>query len=171
MEQLDFKPAKSKTDFRSNYRLHDLAETVGKNLLVQWNIKFRNFGEDRRFTLICEKGEEKPDTIIHYDGKSVLIEWKGKHSSNWIVSEKSVKSYDKWKEKLKLPVLICFFEFNEANSVVNRRFAIWDMHTYSEIQRKQWDKNKMVEFGGELPVFNKLNLIEKVFNYPAVWSA
>ena len=164
MEELDFKPAKTKNDFRSNYKLHDLAESVGKNLLVQWNIKFRNFGEDRRFESTWEKGEDKPDAVITYNGKSVLVDWKGKHSGNWIVNERAVKSYERWKEKLNLPVLICFFEFNESNSVIDRRFAILETHEYSENKKKQWDKNKTVEFGGELPVFNKLNLIKEVFS-------
>ena len=38
MKGLDFRPAKSKEEFRGNYKLHDLAERTGKNLLVQWGL-------------------------------------------------------------------------------------------------------------------------------------
>lgn len=38
MKKLDHRPAKSKQEFGSNNKLHDLSERVGKNLLVQWGI-------------------------------------------------------------------------------------------------------------------------------------
>ena len=59
MKNLDFKPAKSTEDFRSNYKLHDIAEFNGKNLLVQWGFKCSDFGEDNRYKKVWEKGEDK----------------------------------------------------------------------------------------------------------------
>ena len=52
MEDLKNKPDKSKENFRSNYKPHDLAGTAGENLLVQWGIEFKPFGEDNRFTCV-----------------------------------------------------------------------------------------------------------------------
>ena len=49
MKNLDFRPSKSTKDFRKNYKLHDIAEYNGKNLLVQWGFKCTEFGEDNRY--------------------------------------------------------------------------------------------------------------------------
>ena len=164
MEELDFQPAKSKHDFRANYKLHDLAELIGKNLFIQCNVKFNNFGEDRRFEKLWEKGEDKPDMIISYKGKSALLDWKGKRKNRWIVNERAVKSYEHWHDELKLPLLICFFVFDNENKVIDRRFSLLDIHQYKKGKKRQWDKNRTVEFIGDLPVFNKSNLIKYVFD-------
>jgi len=75
MKELDFRPAKSKEEFRSNYKLHDLSEQVGKNLLVQWGFDFKTLGEDKRYQKLWEKGEDKPDIILTSKGKSALLDW------------------------------------------------------------------------------------------------
>ena len=85
MKELDFKPHKTTEEFRNNYKLHDLAEECGKNLLVQWGIKFDLFGKDRRYEKVWERGKDKPDLIISYKGKEGLLDWKGKHTSRWIM--------------------------------------------------------------------------------------
>ncbi len=164
MEQLDFKPAKSTKNFRDNYKLHDMAENAGKDLLIQWGISFKKFGDDRRFEKLWEKGEDKPDLIITYKTKSALLDWKGKHSNKWIANERAVKSYEKWQQSFKTPMLICFLVFDNFGMVSERRFAVINLHAYSVNKKKQWDKNKTVEFKDELPVFNKENLLKFVFN-------
>jgi hypothetical protein len=160
MKELDFRPAKSKENFRSNYRLHDLAERAGKNLLVQWGIEFSEFGEDKRYEKLWEKGEDKPDIILKYKGNTVLLDWKGKHTSSFIANTRAVKAYIRWQDKMNVPVIISFFVFDEQNNLVDRRFAILSEHKFRDSENKQWDKNKTVQFDEELPKFTKENLMK-----------
>jgi hypothetical protein len=160
MKALNFRPAKSKDEFRSNYKLHDLAERAGKNLLVQWGIDFKIFGEDRRYEKVWEKGEDKPDVVINYKGKHALLDWKGKHTKSFLVNIRAIESYERWRKKFHIPVVIAFFIFDENNSLSERRFAFLPAHKYVESVLKQWDKNKTVEFIEELPKFTKENLIK-----------
>ena len=160
MKELDFHPAKSKEEFRSNYKLHDLAERAGKNLLVQWAIDFKMFGEDKRYEKLWEKGEDKPDVIINYKGKQALLDWKGKHSKTFLVNTRAIKSYERWQIKFNIPVIIAFIVFDENNNLIDRRFAFLPVHEFVESEKTQWDKNKTVEFKEDLPKFTKENLIK-----------
>ena len=160
MKELDFRPAKSKEEFRSNYKLHDLAERAGKNLLVQWAIDFKMFGEDKRYEKLWEKGEDKPDVIIDYKGKQALLDWKGKHTKTFLVNTRAIKSYERWQIKFNIPVIIAFVIFDENNYLIDRRFAFLPVHEFVESEKTQWDKNKTVEFKEDLPKFTKENLIK-----------
>jgi Holliday junction resolvase len=162
MKDLKFKPAKSKEDFRNNYKLHDLAEYHGKNLLTQWGIDFDDFGKDKRYEKVWEKGEDKPDIIAKFDDKKFLIDWKGKSKEAFWVNKRAIDSYINWSEKLNMPIVICFFLF-ENNQLKDRRFALVTMHKYEEIFSKAWDKNEVVKFNEELPILTKSNLI-KILN-------
>jgi len=159
MEELDFRPSKSKESFRSNYKLHDLAERAGKNLLIQWGIDFREFGEDKRYEKLWEKGEDKPDIIINYKNKFALLDWKGKHTKTFLVNERAIKAYQKWQEKINVPVIISFLIFDEQNNLIDRRFAFLPVHEFVSSKERQWDRNKTVEFKEELPKFTKEKLI------------
>jgi len=159
MKELDFNPSKSKEEFRHNYRLHDLAERAGKNLLVQWGIEFVEFGEDKRYEKLWEKGEDKPDVLINYKGMTALIDWKGKHSQKFLANTRAVKAYLRWQEKMKMPVIISFFMFNEQGTLTDRRLAVLTKHNFVDSGDKQWDKNETVEFGNDLPKFTKENLL------------
>lgn len=160
MKELDFRPAKSKEDFRNNYRLHDMAERVGKNLLIQWGIEFHEFGEDKRYEKLWEKGEDKPDVILSYKGKTALLDWKGKHTNTFIVNTRAVKAYIRWQEKMNMPVIISFFVFDDQNGLLDRRFALLSRHKFIDSESIQWDKNKTIQFSDELPKFTKENLLE-----------
>ncbi len=160
MKDLDFRPSKSKSDFRKNYKLHDLAEYQGKNLLTQWGIGFIEFGEDQRYERVWEKGEDKPDLILNLKNQRAFLDWKGKHSSKWLVNERAAKSYEHWSERHKIPVIIAFMVFDESNILIERRFAFLNFHNYIFSSDRQWDKNRTVEFNFELPEFNKANIIE-----------
>jgi hypothetical protein len=160
VKELDFKPSKSKKDFRKNYKLHDMAEFHGKNLLTQWGIEFSEFGEDKRYERVWEKGEDKPDLILNLKNQNVFLDWKGKHQSKWLVNERAIKSYERWSDKHKLPVIIAFLVFDEFNALKERRFAFLHFHNYIFSSDRQWDKNRTVEFNLELPEFNKANIIE-----------
>ena len=160
MKTLNFKPVKSKDDFRKNYKLHDLAEYHGKNLFSQWGIDFKEFGKDRRFEKVWEKGEDKPDIIAEYNGVNFLIDWKGKSKEGYWVNKRAIESYQNWSTKLKLPVVMCFFLFDVKNNLKARRFAVLSKHQYTSLEGKAWDKNEVVKFQEELPEFTKSKLIE-----------
>ncbi|MEE9431813.1 MAG: hypothetical protein V3V16_12270 [Melioribacteraceae bacterium] len=160
MKTLNFKPAKTKNDFRKNYKLHDLAEYHGKNLFSQWGIDFNEFGKDRRYEKVWEKGKDKPDILANYLGIEFLIDWKGKRKPGWWVNKRAVESYKGWSEKLNLKMVICYFVFNESNALQERSFALLNYHKYKELANKAWDKNDVVAFEKDLPKFTKLNLIK-----------
>ncbi|MFA3783514.1 hypothetical protein ABRY23_10670 [Melioribacteraceae bacterium 4301-Me] len=157
MRQLDFNPTKTSEEFHRNYRLHDLAEEVGLNLLVQWGFEFSEFGKDKRYEKLWEKGEDKPDMIVSYNGKSVLLDWKGKQSRKWQINERAVKSYENWKKKLKMEMIICFFVFDQNKVLMDRKFAVLGVNNYTKVAKMQWDKNKTVEFENNLLEFNREN--------------
>lgn len=160
MKDLDFNPHKSTKEFRKNYKLHDLAETHGKNLLIQWGFHFDEFGKDNRYEKVWEKGEDKPDLLIGYKNKSALLDWKGKHKSLWIVNKRAVSAYEKWKKEFDLPVFICFAVFDEHDMIFEIRFACLGSHGYAISAKKEWDKNDTVEFKTDLPVFSKTNILK-----------
>ncbi len=160
MKNLDFQPKKTTQKFRSNYKLHDMAEFHGKNLLVQFGFDFQAFGEDRRYEKVWEKGEDKPDALISYNGKKLLLDWKGKHKSKWIVNERAVRSYEKWSAELNLPLMIAFFVFDSENKLIDRRFAVLNLHQYKVRTQREWDKNKTVRFPDDIPFFNGANMMK-----------
>jgi hypothetical protein len=160
MQSLDFKPVKSKTDFRKNYKLHDAAEQLGKNLLIQWGIKFETFGEDKRLEKVWEKGNDKPDLIITYKGKMALLDWKAKHKPVWLANKRAVQSYEKWMKLKNLNALIVFFLFNDNDEFLETRFACIGEHKYQISDEQEWDKNKTIEFCSPLPRFTKAALLK-----------
>lgn len=159
MKELDFRPHKSKSDFRKNYKLHDLAEQHGKNLLTQWGVRFKSFGEDRRYQKLWEKGKDKPDQIITINNKQILLDWKSKHKPYWILNKRAYDSYLKWGRQLSQKIIIAFFVFDDDNMLRERRFALIGYHNCKTSEKKQWDKNETVEFKDDLPEFNKANLL------------
>jgi len=160
LKELDFRPYKSKEKFRANYHLHDLAETVGKNLLTQWGIDFKPFGEDNRFTRVWEKGDDKPDMIISHQGKDAFLDWKGKHSEKWLMNKRAAVSYKHWGEKFSIPVFICYVIFNNENILQDVRFVNLAVHQYQNAQEKAWDKNEVVVLLEPPPSFTKANLLK-----------
>ena len=160
MKRLDFKPVKSKEEFRRNYKLHDMAEEVGKNLLTQWGINFRNFGSDKRYQKVWEGGEDKPDMLIEFEGKQALLDWKGKRKAKWLVNQRAVRAYEKWSKALNLPVIIAFFVFNDNGELKERRCAILGKNSYRSSPGKQWDANETIEFEEPLPFFNKTEILK-----------
>ena len=117
MKKLDFNPYKTKDEFQNNYKLHDLAETYGKNLLIQWGVKFSEFGKDNRYQKIWERGKDKPDLLIEYNGEKAFLDWKGKHKKVWLVNKRAFDSYKFLKDKYSLPAFICFSVFSEINTL------------------------------------------------------
>ena len=160
MKQLDFSPEKSTGEFRKNYKLHDLAELYGKNLLIQWGFTFEEFGKDKRFEKVWEGGQDKPDLIIEYKGKKALLDWKGKHKAAWLTNKRAASSYEKWQEKFNIPAFICFAVFTSHNSLSDFRFACLGFHNYIFSTGKEWDKNDTIEFNSGLPEFTKANILK-----------
>ena len=164
MKNLDFNPSKSTADFRKNYKLHDIAEFNGKNLLLQWGFKCTEFGEDNRYKKVWEKGADKPDAIISYKDKSALLDWKGKRGSTWLINERAFNSYEKWSKEFGLPIVIAFFVVDNDDRIVNRNFAVLGLHSHKISLKRQWDKNKTVEFQKDIPTFTKANLLKLLFS-------
>lgn len=160
MKELDFRPHKSKEEFRNNYKLHDIAEQYGKNLLIQWGIRFDIFGKDRRYEKVWEGGKDKPDLIISYKGKDALLDWKGKHSSKWLMNERAYDAYLDWKNKMNMPVFIVFFLLDEKDSLLENRFAVVGVHLPKQSKLKEWDRNRTVEFEDSLPNFSKAEILK-----------
>ena len=160
MKDLDFNPHKSTYEFRKNYKLHDLAEAYGKNLLIQWGFNFDEFGKDNRYEKVWEKGDDKPDLMIEYKNKKAFLDWKGKHKPVWMVNKRAVVSYERWKTKYNLPVFICFVVFDVHNLIIEIRFACLGRHGYLISEKKEWDKNDTIEFKTDLPVFSKTNILK-----------
>lgn len=159
MEALSFKPFKEKSKFRSNYKLHDLAETHGNNLLTQWGISFIPFGEDRRLEKSWEKGNDKPDIIIEHKGKFSLLDWKGKKSNKFIANKRAIESYIRWEAKTGMPVFLAFIVFDDKFSLCDRRIVRLGFHNFIECELLQWDKNETVMFNEDVPRFTKDNLL------------
>lgn len=162
MKELNFQPHKSREEFRKNYKLHDLAEQFGKNLLIQWGFKFEIFGKDRRYEKVWEGGKDKPDLIISYKGKEALLDWKGKHSPRWIMNERAYQSYLAWKNKMNMPVFIAFFLLDDKENLIETRIAVVGVNTTKQSQSNEWDKNKTVEFEDPLPIFTKAEILKHV---------
>lgn len=104
MEPLDFNVVKSKEEFHKNYKLHDKAVVIAKPIIEQWGFEFEEFGEDRRFERIWEKGKDKPDHYILFEGKKIaLVDWKGKNNKHFKMNKRAYDSYIEWSKKLELP--------------------------------------------------------------------
>jgi Holliday junction resolvase len=164
MKELNFQPAKSKEDFRKNYKIHDLAEYHGKNLLTQWGIDFSDFGKDNRYQKVWEKGKDKPDVIAEYNELKFMIDWKGKSKEAFWVNKRAIDSYINWSKKLNMQMLICFFLFDKNNHLKDRRFVLLSKHKFEVVNDKAWDKNEVVKFNNDLPEFTKTNLVELLNN-------
>jgi hypothetical protein len=162
MKKLDFNPAKSKDDFRKNYKLHDLAEYHGKNLLTQWGIEFIDFGNDRRYEKVWEKGKDKPDVIVEVNEQKFLVDWKGKSKEAFWVNKRAIDSYITWSKKLNMQMFVCFFLFDKNHHLKDRRFVLLSKHKFEVVNNKAWDKNEVVKFDDDLPKFTKANLTELI---------
>ncbi len=162
MKSLNFQPAKTKEDFRKNYQLHDLAEFHGKNLFSQWGVEYKEFGKDRRYEKVWEKGNDKPDIIAEINNIKFLVDWKGKKKKSYWVNKRAITSYKNWGDKLGCKVLVCFFIFNDDNSIKERKFAIVGENSYAELSQKAWDKNDVIAFEETLPIFKRNILINKI---------
>ena len=164
MKELNFSTAKTKEEFKVNYKLHDLAEYHGKNLFTQWGIEFEEFGEDNRNQKVWENGDDKPDIIAVFNNIRFFVDWKSKTKDNFWLNKRAVESYINWSKKLNLEAVICFFIFDKNNQLKDRRFALLSKHNYIVMANKAWDKNDVVQFEVNLPKLTKDNLFTELKN-------
>lgn len=163
MQKLDINPHKSKEIFRKNYELHDKAVQIGEELLQKWGFKFQEFGKDRRYEKVWEKGEDKPDIILIYKNKNIaLLDWKAKRTSRLIINKRAYDSYRNWTNKFNLPVILVFVFFDEKNLMKEISFLNLSESVISESKEKVWDKNIVVEFKSKTISFTKENLIKSI---------
>lgn len=164
MEDLNFRPKKTKDEFHNNYKLHDLAEIHGKNLLTQWGFDFKEFGKDNRYKKLWEKGKDKPDLLIEFNGAEALVDWKAKSTERYMVNKRAIDSYENWGKSLNLPVLIFFFVFDEEGNILDRRITNIFRDNYSSKKIKAWDKNEVIDFDAELAELTKPNLLKALYD-------
>lgn len=162
MEELNFYQQKPKQSYCASDNIQNIVEAAGKDLLIQWNIRYKNFCDERRFDKFWGKDVDKPNLIIWYNDKPALLDWKGKQSKGWSANEQAVKFYERLQKELNIPILICFITFDENEYIAERRFAVINSHAYVE-NKKPPERNKNVMFKDELPIFNKENLLKYVF--------
>ncbi|MBM4176146.1 MAG: hypothetical protein FJ213_08235 [Ignavibacteria bacterium] len=163
MKKLDIDPFKSKEAFRKNYELHDKAAKHGEEFLAQWGFNFQEFGRDKRYERVWEKGEDKPDLILIYENKNIaLLDWKAKRTSQLIINKRAYDSYKSWMEKFNLPVIIAFCFFNKDEQFEKIEFVNIADAVISQKNEKVWDKNIVVEFKSKTISFTKENILKSL---------
>lgn len=163
MKDLNFTPFKNTSEFLNNYKLHDKACNICKNLFTGWGVEFQEFGEDRRNERVWENGMDKPDLIIKYKDKSVLVDIKGKNKEVWIINRRAAESYIKWGRLKNLPVIICFVIFEGDSKINSVKFSQFKYDAFEINSSRQWDKNETVEFKDPPEVLTKANLMRFIF--------
>ncbi len=163
MKKLDIDPFKSKEAFRKNYELHDKAAEHGEELLIEWGFNFQEFGRDKRYERVWEKGEDKPDLILIYESKNVaLLDWKGKRTSRLIINRRAYDAYKIWMEKFNLPVIIAFCFFDKEEKIERIEFVNISDAKITQKSEKVWDKNIVVEFQSKTISFTKENILKSL---------
>ncbi|MCX8010102.1 MAG: hypothetical protein N3A61_03025 [Ignavibacteria bacterium] len=163
MQTLNIKPFKSKETFRKNYELHDKAVRIGEDLLKLWKIGFQEFGSDKRYERVWEKGKDKPDLILFYDNKNIaLLDWKAKRTSTYILNKRAYQAYNEWHQKFKLPVVVAFILFNNKLEFQEAKFVIIPDVVVIEQKEKVWDKNIVVKINSKLFNFTRENLLKNL---------
>jgi hypothetical protein len=163
MKKLDIDPFKSKESFRKNYELHDKAAKYGEELLTQWGFDYQEFGRDKRYYRVWEKGEDKPDLILIYENRNIaLLDWKAKRTSQFIINKRAYDAYKIWMDKFNLPVLIVFCFFDKEDKIEKFEFLnLTDAKIYRKSE-KVWDKNIVVEFESKTISFIKENILKSL---------
>lgn len=131
---------KTKKKFLENYELSDRAAKIGDALLRENGFEPVLFGQDRRNETVWEAGKDKPDRKILRDDREIaLLDWKGKKKDHWMMNERAYRAYLEWGRKLKLPVYVAIWSFENNYG----RFVKLPAGT---VTKKQWDQNVVVEF-------------------------
>lgn len=163
MKKLEIDPFKSKEAFRKNYELHDKAANYGEELLTQWGFNFQEFGRDKRYERVWEKGEDKPDLILIYGNRNIaFLDWKAKRTPKLIINKRAYDAYKVWMEKFNLPVLIVFCFFNKEEKIEKFEFVNLLYAKVSHKSEKVWDKNMVVEFESKTISFTKENILKSL---------
>ena len=141
MKELDFNPIKSKRKFLENYELSDRAAEMGDEMLRKNGFTPVPFGEDRRNERVWEVGKDKPDRKILKDGREIaLVDWKGKSKDYWMINERAYNGYLEWSSKLKLPVYVAIWSFQ------NNRGKFIKLPAGKVTKKTEWDRNAIVVF-------------------------
>jgi hypothetical protein len=162
MEELNLYKHKSKPNNHGGSKPKEIIESAGKNLLVQWNIRYKNFCDERSFDKYFEKGANKPDLIISYNEKPALLIWNGEQTKSLTANKQAIEFFERLQKDIKIPILICFITLDKNEFIAERRFAVINNHASAE-NKKPPDIYKTVIFKSELPIFNKENLLKLVF--------
>ena len=160
MNKKDYNPGCFSQEFDNSPKLNGMAETCGKNLLIQWGFKFSPFEDNKQFRKFWDGKENIPDLVVEYNCKKAFINWKGKRRRAWQVSKYPIDEYEKWKDKLKFPFLICFAVFDRSDDFQDFRFAVPGVHKFIFSKGKSQYSNEVIEFEDDLPEFTKADVIK-----------
>ena len=99
------------------------------------------FGEDRRNERVWEVGKDKPDRKVLKDGREIaLVDWKGKSKDYWMINERAYKGYLEWAGRLKLPVFVAIWSFeNDEGKFVK-------LPAGAVSKKTEWDRNAVIMF-------------------------
>lgn len=140
MEALNKKVTKTHAQFKRNYDLHDKAVAIAKPQLEALGFGFRTFGEDKRNERVWEAGEDKPDSFILYENKTVgLIDWKGKEKRVFWLNKRAYDSYIQWGKKLNLHVYVIFVV------VETKEIKVAELPAKEFEVSNVWDKNEVIK--------------------------
>ena len=85
--------------------------------------------------------ERLPDRKILKDGREIaLVDWKGKSKDYWMINERAYKGYLECSSKLKLPVYVAIWAFQ------NNRGKFIKLPAGKVSKKTEWDRNAVVIF-------------------------
>ncbi len=160
MKQQNPDRQKKLEELKNKFKLREKSDSYLKNLFIQWGIHFSKIEDDKEYSKMLERNKEKPNLLVEYRGKKVVVDFISKHDPVWIVDKLTVKNYNAWIEKLNLPLLVVFFAFDERDSLVDKRVAKLGTHVYVDSNNGESNGKQCVEFTDELPGFDKVNMLK-----------
>ena len=164
MKKLDINRIKTERQFLRNYSLHDIAENEGIRILNKYNIKFKEFGEDRRYEDVWEAGDDKPDIKIFDKNNKLLylLDWKGKKSSKHMINKRAFESYTSIAIKLNVPVIIAIAKMDRNKKIFSFIYYLFPNKDHHVKEETAWDGNKVSVFNTAFcKDFYKINEIFK----------
>ena len=154
MKKLDINRIKTEKQFLRNYSLHDIAEKKGIKILNKYNIKFKEFGEDRRHEEVWEGGKDKPDIKIFDRNNKLLylLDWKGKKSPRDMINKRAFDSYINIANNLNVPIIIAIAKMDRNKKIFSFNYYLFPNEKHQIKLETAWDGNKVSIFN---PLFSK----------------
>lgn len=159
MKQTRADQKKIAEELKNRYKLREKSESYLRNLFIQWGIRFSKIEDEKDYAKIFEKEKEKPFLLIEYRGKKALVEFISQYDAIELVDKRFIGTFEMWRERANLPLLIVLLSFDDRDSLLEIRAAKLGTHTYTNSDKKDADGNQTIEFAQELPSLTKVNLL------------